>query len=188
MSVVEVSQKQFVVLDQSSGVVLVESIKSDKVLEGSFVINTGGGGGGGSTNSWLTGSGVPGSGLGSVNDFYLDSVSGNYYQKTNSTTWTIQGSLIGPQGAQGTQGIQGIQGDQGIQGTQGPQGTQGVQGIQGPQGNTGSSGQGVPTGGTSGQVLTKNSNTDFDASWITPSGGGGGVTQSQSIVNALIFG
>lgn len=33
----------------------------------------------------------------------------------------------------------------------------------------------VPTGGTTGQVLTKNSATDYDASWATPSGGGGGV-------------
>ena len=33
----------------------------------------------------------------------------------------------------------------------------------------------VPSGGTSGQVLTKNSNTDYDLTWTTP-GGGGGVT------------
>lgn len=36
------------------------------------------------------------------------------------------------------------------------------------------SGGTVPTGGTSGQVLTKNSSTDFDTSWTTPTGGGGG--------------
>jgi len=31
------------------------------------------------------------------------------------------------------------------------------------------------TGGTAGQVLTKNTGTDYDYSWATPSGGGGGV-------------
>lgn len=33
---------------------------------------------------------------------------------------------------------------------------------------------GAPSGGTTGQVLTKNSNTSYDYSWVTPSGGGGG--------------
>lgn len=33
----------------------------------------------------------------------------------------------------------------------------------------------LPSGGTTGQVLTKNSATNYDASWATPSGGGGGV-------------
>jgi len=32
----------------------------------------------------------------------------------------------------------------------------------------------LPTGGTTGQVLTKNSSSNYDASWATPSGGGGG--------------
>lgn len=32
---------------------------------------------------------------------------------------------------------------------------------------------GVPTGGTTNQVLTKNSNSDLDLKWATPSGGGG---------------
>ncbi len=34
---------------------------------------------------------------------------------------------------------------------------------------------GIPSGGTTGQVLAKNSASDYDASWATPSGGGGGV-------------
>jgi hypothetical protein len=33
----------------------------------------------------------------------------------------------------------------------------------------------VPAGGTTGQVLTKLSNSDWDDAWATPSGGGGGV-------------
>lgn len=44
------------------------------------------------------------------------------------------------------------------------------------QGQTLSSGGGgsLPAGGTTGQVLTKVSDTDGDAGWATPSGGGGG--------------
>jgi hypothetical protein len=34
--------------------------------------------------------------------------------------------------------------------------------------------RGVPVGGTTGQVLAKNSNTDFDTEWVAQSGGGGG--------------
>lgn len=39
-------------------------------------------------------------------------------------------------------------------------------GIVGPQGPTGSPGQGVPVGGTYGQMLTKNSSTNYDTSWV----------------------
>ena len=39
----------------------------------------------------------------------------------------------------------------------------------------GDTGQGVPTGGTTGQVLKKNSNTNYDTVWANESGGGGGV-------------
>lgn len=38
--------------------------------------------------------------------------------------------------------------------------------------------QGIPSGGTTGQVLTKSSGTDYDTEWAAASGGGGG-----SIVN-----
>jgi len=44
-------------------------------------------------------------------------------------------------------------------------------GRNGPQGEPG---LGVPTGGTSGQVLAKNSATNYDTAWITNTGGGGG--------------
>ena len=36
----------------------------------------------------------------------------------------------------------------------------------------GESAQGIPTGGTTGQVLQKKSNTNYDTEWATPSGGG----------------
>ena len=38
------------------------------------------------------------------------------------------------------------------------------------------------TGGTTGQVLTKDSNTNLDFSWQTPSGGGGGALPSLTIL------
>lgn len=44
-------------------------------------------------------------------------------------------------------------------------GPQGLQGIQGP---TGPTGPGVPTGGTSGQYLKKDSSTNYDTSFETP--------------------
>lgn len=49
-------------------------------------------------------------------------------------------------------------------------GSQGEQGIPGPKGEPG---EGIPTGGTSGQVLTKKSDADYDTEWTTMSGDGG---------------
>ena len=85
---------------------------------------------------------------------------------------------VGPQGPQGVQGelgpqgIQGVKGDTGDTGPQGVQGIQGATGSQGPAGAEGAAGVGVPVGGTTGQVLTKNSATNYDTGWTTPSGGG----------------
>ena len=90
----------------------------------------------------------------------------------------------GPQGLTGNTGPQGLTGNTGPQGTQGltgntgPQGTTGQQGIQGITGDTGPAGQGVPVGGTTGQVLTKLSATNYDTAWQTPSGGGGSNVKS----------
>ena len=47
----------------------------------------------------------------------------------------------------------------------------GADGAQGPAGPAGAAGQGVPAGGTTGQVLTKSSNDNYDTAWITPSHG-----------------
>lgn len=52
-----------------------------------------------------------------------------------------------------------------VVGKPGPQGPAGPQGAPGPQGPAG---QGVPTGGTAGQVLTKEDGTDYNAKWKTP--------------------
>lgn len=104
---------------------------------------------------------------------------------------------IGPTGVTGYQGLTGPTG-QGITGNTGPIGPTGVTGFRGatgpgltgstgPTGTTGAKGDtgvGVPTGGSSGQVLTKNSATNYDTIWATPSAGGG----SSSFVATLKFG
>lgn len=53
-------------------------------------------------------------------------------------------------------------------------GTDGAPGATGPTGPQGPAGPGVPSGGTDGQVLTKDGSTDYATRWETPSSGGGG--------------
>ena len=55
----------------------------------------------------------------------------------------------------------------------GTPGETGPRGPTGPQGPAGPAGQGVPTGGTDGQVLTKTSSTDYATAWENPTGSGG---------------
>lgn len=52
----------------------------------------------------------------------------------------------------------------------------GLQGLRGEAGLDGDNGEGVPTGGTTGQVLTKASDDSFDTEWTEASGGGGGAS------------
>ncbi len=47
--------------------------------------------------------------------------------------------------------------------------------LNGATGTNGTNGQGVPTGGTTGQVLAKVDATDFNTQWVTPSSGGSGA-------------
>lgn len=75
----------------------------------------------------------------------------------------------GPQGERGPQGIQGEQGPKGDTGLQGPKGDTGAKGDKGDpgqDGQDGADGVGVPSGGTTGQVLSKASGTDYDTQWI----------------------
>jgi hypothetical protein len=74
-------------------------------------------------------------------------------------------------------GAKGETGDIGPQGETGPQGIQGIQGIQGEIGPTGPQGPTgpVPEGGTTGQVLGKASDDDFDFAWLD--GGGRSAIQ-----------
>jgi len=60
--------------------------------------------------NWLNGNGAPSSSLGNVGDFYIedDSSLKNYYKKTGETTWTLQGTLKGADGADGASVTSGI--------------------------------------------------------------------------------
>ena len=83
-------------------------------------------------------------------------------------------SLVGPKGDAGSNGTNGSDGLSAYQVwiNLGNTGTEqdfinSLKGAQGDKGDAGSNGQGVAIGGTTGQVLTKNSNTDYDTSWTT---------------------
>lgn len=101
----------------------------------------------------------------------------------------------GPAGADGSDGVDGdsayevavangFVGDEAawLASLVGPQGATGSQGVAGDDGADGADGLGVPAGGTTGQVLAKNSSTDNDTEWVDPAGGGspgGSVDQLQ---------
>lgn len=78
--------------------------------------------------TWLGGSGVPSSGIGVVNDFYLDTVNSNVYKKTGASTWTLQVNIKGATGAAGTPGTNGIDGTKWLGGASAPSGGIGVVG------------------------------------------------------------
>jgi len=67
-----------------------------------------------------------------------------------------------PQGATGAQGVKGDKGDTG------ETGATGATGSTGPAGADGANGVGVPTGGTTGQVLSKINATNYNTQWIAP--------------------
>jgi hypothetical protein len=97
--------------------------------------------------------------------------SGTSYIAISSTTANLPTDVSFWQVAPtGPQGIQGIQGDAGLDGTNGTNGTNGT---------------GVPTGGTTAQVLSKIDGTDYNTQWVTPSGGGGGGGTWGSITGTL---
>jgi hypothetical protein len=94
---------------------------------------------------------------------------GDFYLNTN----TYQ--LFGPK----TDGVWGL--GTSIIGLTGEQGETGPQGDNGP---TGESGAGVATGGTTGQVLGKLSDADFDTGWVDAAEGGG-VHAPNGIISGL---
>lgn len=63
--------------------------------------------------------------------------------------------------------------------------TKNIKGPKGEPGAKGDTGEGVPSGGTTGQVLKKKSNTDYDTEWVNESGGGSGLP-SGGIVGQLL--
>lgn len=75
----------------------------------------------------------------------------------------------GPAGSTGATGATGSTGPTGATGPAGSTGATGATGSTGAAGPQGETGEGVPTGGATGEVLTKNSGTDFDAGWAPTS-------------------
>ena len=68
-------------------------------------------------------------------------------------------------------------------GDQGDQGDQGDPGVPGTPGTPGNDGVGVPSGGSTGQVLAKNSGTNYDTGWVNQTGGVTSVnTQTGTVV------
>lgn len=78
-------------------------------------------------------------------DVYLVEADDNFYVWDGSA-WSSLGTLAGPQG---------------------PTGATGATGPAGADGADGADGVGVDAGGTTGQVLAKASNTDYDTNWVS---------------------
>ena len=55
-------------------------------------------------NQWSHGSTAPSINQGTVGDYYLNTVTGDVYQKNNTSTWTLISNLMGPQGTIGIHG------------------------------------------------------------------------------------
>ena len=69
---------------------------------------------------------------------------------------------------QASVGAQGPAGPTGATGSVGPAGPKGDKGDTGAKGPVGDAGQGVPSGGVAGQILTKESATDYATEWSDP--------------------
>jgi hypothetical protein len=87
-------------------------------------------------------------------NFYINTASYTIFGPRAAGVWPAGVSLIGSDGAAGAAGATGPQGPAGAAGT------------------NGTNGQGVPTGGTTGQILAKNSSTNYDTGWINAPAGG----------------
>jgi len=150
---------------------------------------------GGSTDGTvLYGLGAPGSSTGNDNDTYINTGTGVFYKKASgawSQVFSMQTGPAGPAGTNGTNGTNGADGKSVLSGTTDPSnlhtGTDGDFYINtsnytffGPKaggiwpagtslaGADGAVGAGVAAGGTTGQVLSKHSGTDYDTEWIDP--------------------
>ncbi len=113
-------------------------------------------------NTILSGSGTPAVTLGKNGDFYIDATTKSVYGPKINGLWGVAATLTGPKGDKGDTGPQGPAGSSGG-------GSTGAQGPAGPQGATG---QGVPIGGTAGQVLSKIDSTNYNTQWTTLATGG----------------
>ncbi|RZA03027.1 MAG: tail fiber domain-containing protein [Sphingobacteriaceae bacterium] len=159
--------------------------------------------GGTTDGTVLYGIGVPNSSTGNNNDTYINTGTGIFYKKTAGTWNQVFSMQTGPAGAPGTPGSNGINGTNGfsiLNGTGNPSNlSTGVNGdfyintttytLFGPKTagvwDNGISliGEGVPIGGTSGQILSKASDDNFDVEWTDKFAG----LNSDTITEALGF-
>lgn len=79
-------------------------------------------------------------------------------------------------------------GPRGPAGATGATGAAGATGATGAAGADGADGQGVPVGGTTGQVLAKATATDFDTAWTDPAAGGGAVDSVNGQTGVVVLG
>jgi hypothetical protein len=93
---------------------------------------------------------------GTDGDFYINTSTFMFFGPKAGGVWPAGTSLLGADGATGPAGADGATGPAG------------VQGDKGDTGDTGPAGAGVPTGGTTGQVLAKIDGTDYNDQWIDP--------------------
>ena len=101
-----------------------------------------------------------------------------YLWDVDEEEWVNIGAIEGPAGPQGPEG------PEGPAGADGEQGPQGETGPAGPTGPTGPAGAGIIAGGTTGQVLMKNSDDDYDTKW----GSGAGLPDISGDPNgAVVF-
>ena len=101
--------------------------------------------------------------VGEKGDTFIPSVS-----QEGVISWTNDGGRPNPDPVN----IKGPIGNTGPQGLKGDTGLQGPKGEKGDTGATGPAGPGVVAGGTTGQVLGKASDNDYDVAWVDQTGGG----------------
>lgn len=107
----------------------------------------------------LNGSGAPAGALGAVGDYYLDTATDDFYEKTGASAWTLRVNLKGSTGATGAAGADGADGAQGPQGIQGPAGANGTNGLDGADGADGADGKTILNGTV--DPTTEGVNGDF---------------------------
>jgi hypothetical protein len=100
-------------------------------------------------------------------DFYINTGTFMFFGPKAGGVWPAGTSLAGADGATGATG------------------PKGDTGATGSTGATGTAGQGLAAGGTTGQVLSKHSNTDYDTSWIDPPATG--AAAPDGIITGLVL-
>jgi hypothetical protein len=101
---------------------------------------------------------------GADGDFYINTSNFLFFGPKAGGVWPAGTSIVGADGATG------------------PAGPVGATGAAGP---AGAAGPGIVSGGTTGQVLSKHSNTDYDTAWIDPPATG--AAAPAGIITGLIL-